>query len=97
MALNTEPLWWGAAAPQEICADPFPEETEVAIVGSGYVGLSAALELSRAGSKVVVEERVEQMFRDFRGMSNTQRMLFYYRASPDHRRVVFSGRASFAR
>ena len=35
------------------------------------------------------------MFRNFRGMSNTQRVLFYYRASPDHRRVVFGGRASF--
>ena len=29
-------------------------------------------------------------------MSNTQRVLFYYRPSPDHRRVLFGGRASFA-
>ena len=28
-------------------------------------------------------------------MSNTQRILFYYRPSSDHRRVVFGGRASF--
>ncbi len=41
------------------------------------------------------EERVESMFRNFCTMSNTQRILFYYRPSPDHRRVVFGGRASF--
>ena len=57
MTLKTEPLWWESAAPEVICADPFPERTEVAIVGSGYVGLSAALELSRTGTKVVVFDR----------------------------------------
>ena len=57
MTLKTEPLWWEAAAPEEICAEPFPEQTEVAIVGSGYAGLSAALELSRAGTNVVVLDR----------------------------------------
>lgn len=41
------------------------------------------------------EERVESMFRNFCTMSNTQRILFYYRPSSDHRRVVFGGRASF--
>jgi len=57
MALKTEPLWWEAAAPQKICADPFPEHTDIAIIGSGYVGLSAALELARAGSSVIVLDR----------------------------------------
>ena len=41
------------------------------------------------------EERIDSMFRNFCTMSNTQRILFYYRPSPDHTRVVFGGRASF--
>ena len=52
--LKTEPLWWEDAPPQDLGSGPFPEESDVAIIGSGYTGLSAALELSRAGTRVVV-------------------------------------------
>lgn len=41
------------------------------------------------------KDRIDAMFRNFCTMSNTQRILYYYRPSPDHRRVIFGGRASF--
>jgi glycine/D-amino acid oxidase-like deaminating enzyme len=213
---KTEPYWWEAARPSADHAERLPEQTEVAIVGSGYSGLSTALELARSGTSVTVldreeigygassrnggllstepkfasakvlrerlgaahakrviedgratftnlkgvtlvgraevmairgqpgdfvletsrgmlrareavvgtngytseltpwqrrrlvpigsyiiateeigEQRVESMFQNFCTMSNTQRVLFYYRPSPDHKRILFGGRASF--
>jgi glycine/D-amino acid oxidase-like deaminating enzyme len=37
-------------------AEPLPENVDVAIVGAGFTGLSAALELAKSGAKVVVLE-----------------------------------------
>lgn len=48
-----QPYWWEAAAP-ETDLSPLPGKVDVAIVGSGYSGLSAATELARAGLTVVV-------------------------------------------
>ncbi|MCB1743421.1 MAG: FAD-binding oxidoreductase [Gammaproteobacteria bacterium] len=56
---KTEPYWWEAARPTARAATPVPEQVDVAIVGSGYSGLSAALELARAGSRVCVFEQHE--------------------------------------
>ncbi len=50
------PYWWDAAPPEDAAADPLPEETDVAIVGSGYCGLSAALELARSNLRATVLE-----------------------------------------
>jgi glycine/D-amino acid oxidase-like deaminating enzyme len=52
------PYWWEAARPAEIRAE-VPEETEVAIIGGGYTGLSAALTLARAGVKATLFEAKE--------------------------------------
>ena len=47
------PYWWEAAEP--LARDnPLPAETEVAVVGGGYAGLSAALTLRRLGHAVTV-------------------------------------------
>jgi len=47
------PYWWDAAEPVERAAT-LPAEAEVAIVGGGYAGLSAALTLRRLGHQPVV-------------------------------------------
>ena len=53
---KTDPYWWDAAPPDVEGDAPPPEEVDVAIVGSGYTGMSAALELARNGVKVVILE-----------------------------------------
>jgi glycine/D-amino acid oxidase-like deaminating enzyme len=56
--LKFAPYWWeGALRPAALIASPPPSKTDVAIVGSGYAGLSAALTLLRGGREVVVLER----------------------------------------
>lgn len=79
------------------------QASEVVIGTNGYTSDATPWHRRRLvplGSYIIATEelpveRVESMFRHFCTMSNTQRILFYYRPSPDHRRVVFGGRASF--
>lgn len=49
-----EPYWWEAARPGTEYTVDLPKETEIFIIGSGYSGLSAALELAREGRDVSV-------------------------------------------
>jgi gamma-glutamylputrescine oxidase len=51
---KTTPYWWEAARPEATPEVPLPDRVDVAIVGSGYCGLSAAIELSAAGRSVLV-------------------------------------------
>ncbi len=53
---TTDPYWWEAAPPEAAPPTPLPEETDVAIVGSGFCGLATALELARNGVKATVLE-----------------------------------------
>ena len=77
---------------------------EVVLGTNGYTGAVSPWQRRRLvpiGSYIIATEeigqqRVEGMFRRFCSISNTQRVLFYYRPSPDHKRVIFGGRASFA-
>jgi glycine/D-amino acid oxidase-like deaminating enzyme len=55
--LKFQPYWWEAAPRPVAKPSPIPGEIDVAIVGSGYTGLSAALTLLRRGRSVVVLER----------------------------------------
>ncbi|MCC7487951.1 MAG: FAD-binding oxidoreductase [Burkholderiales bacterium] len=57
--LSFDPWWWEAAPRREVAAPPLPGAADVAIVGSGYTGLSAALTLARAGRSVIVLESRE--------------------------------------
>jgi glycine/D-amino acid oxidase-like deaminating enzyme len=50
------PYWWEAAPPPEAARRDLPGRVDVAIVGGGYCGLSAALELRRHGVEALVLE-----------------------------------------
>ena len=51
------PFWWLAAPPEVDNGEVPPDNCDVAIVGSGYTGITAALYLAAAGRKVVVLDR----------------------------------------
>ncbi len=53
---SDEPDWRRAAPPRDLPLRELPREADVAIVGSGYTGLSAALTLARGGRQVHVFE-----------------------------------------
>ena len=52
----TQPVWWADAPPEPAHEQALPERVDVAVIGGGYCGLSAALTLARAGTHVVVLE-----------------------------------------
>lgn len=55
------PFWW-EDAPLRPADDPLPARADVAVVGSGYCGLMAALTLARAGLSVAVLEASDPGF-----------------------------------
>lgn len=56
--MKNTPFWTDQTPrPEEILTSEFPGETEVAIIGSGYTGLNAALVLADAGTEVAVLEQ----------------------------------------
>ena len=52
-----EPYWWEAYRPASGALVDVPREARVAIVGGGYAGLAASLELARHGVDAVVLEK----------------------------------------
>ncbi len=51
------PYWWDGVELPRSAPSPLPATVEVAVVGGGYTGLAAALEISRGGRHVVVLDR----------------------------------------
>jgi glycine/D-amino acid oxidase-like deaminating enzyme len=56
-AYGEEVLWQAQADLPEVAPQRLPTEVDVAVVGAGYCGLSAARELARRGRSVAVIER----------------------------------------
>jgi glycine/D-amino acid oxidase-like deaminating enzyme len=59
---RASPYWWDSTAPDSLPAGspaggPLPVEADVLVVGAGYTGLGAALELARAGRATLVVDR----------------------------------------
>jgi glycine/D-amino acid oxidase-like deaminating enzyme len=55
--MQSIPYWWRDAPLAQRSAEPVQAQCDVAIVGAGYTGLSAAIQLARAGKSVQVFER----------------------------------------
>jgi glycine/D-amino acid oxidase-like deaminating enzyme len=51
---KTSPYWWDSAEPPSLPPASLPAKVDVAIVGAGCTGLSAALALARAGRTVAI-------------------------------------------
>jgi glycine/D-amino acid oxidase-like deaminating enzyme len=54
---SANPYWWEAAPPQTLPQTEVLPAIDVAIVGAGYTGLSAAMTLARAGRSVQVFDK----------------------------------------
>ena len=59
---KARPFWWEAHEPKPLADIALPKETRVVIVGAGYAGLNAALELTREGIDCIVLEANEPGF-----------------------------------
>ena len=51
------PLWWDRTPPPEVTSEDVPSEADAVVVGGGYTGLGAAIELAQLGRSVLVLEK----------------------------------------
>jgi len=59
---KARPYWWEAHEPTALPEIALPKETRVAIIGAGYAGLNAALELNASGIDCIVLDANEPGF-----------------------------------
>ena len=51
---KTDPYWWDDAPRPQIAPTELPQSVDVAIIGSGYTGLNAALQTTRGGRSTLI-------------------------------------------
>ena len=51
---KAEPYWWEATPRPTVPESPLPARVDVAVIGSGYTGLCAAIQTARGGRGTVV-------------------------------------------
>ena len=54
---KTTPLWWDDGLPVALSNHELPKRTDVVVIGGGFAGLTAALDLQRAGTQVVLIDK----------------------------------------
>jgi len=59
---RTTPYWWDRVPRPNLPDTPLPRKVDVAIIGSGYTGLSAALQTARGGRNTLVLDAEEAGF-----------------------------------
>src|SRR4029453_7198605 len=59
---KARPFWWEAYEPEKAELTEVPKEARVAIIGGGYAGLAAALQLAKDGVEAVVLEAAQPGF-----------------------------------
>jgi glycine/D-amino acid oxidase-like deaminating enzyme len=59
---RTAPYWWDHVPRPDLPDTPLPQKVDVAIIGSGYTGLSAALQTARGGRHTLVLDAEEAGF-----------------------------------
>jgi glycine/D-amino acid oxidase-like deaminating enzyme len=61
-SFKAQPYWWEAYRPVPLPQKQIPKNCDVAIIGAGYAGLSAAIELARHGRSCLVLDAAEPGF-----------------------------------
>jgi glycine/D-amino acid oxidase-like deaminating enzyme len=59
---KARPFWWEAHEPKPLAEIELPRTVRVAVIGAGYAGLNAALELNRVGLDCIVLDANEPGF-----------------------------------
>ena len=84
--MKETPYWWEHAPPTTVETPTVPTRADVAVIGSGYTGLSAALTLARAlvfePSLVLMDEPLGALDKKLREQMQIEIKLLHERLGP---------------